>query len=185
MANKSAELQHLTGIYKNILKNARVKSIEGCRKILDPHTVDVDGKLYTTRHILISVRGCPFILDIPGSQYAIYSDVALDLHSRLKKIAIISGGYIAIEFASIFNGLKSEVYLFIRQNNLLRGFDEEVRDFVSKQMSLRRIDYHTEESPQAILKAPDGSLSLKNNKGNINGFSHIMFATGHRPDTKV
>ncbi|KAF6170727.1 hypothetical protein GIB67_015679 [Kingdonia uniflora] len=85
MANKNAELQHLTGIYKNILKNARVKSIEGRRKILDTHTVDVDvdGKLYTTRHILISVGGCPFILDIPGSQYAIDSDAALDLHSRL------------------------------------------------------------------------------------------------------
>ncbi|KAF6168306.1 hypothetical protein GIB67_018146 [Kingdonia uniflora] len=184
MANKNAELQRLTGIYKNILKNAGVKSIEGRGKILDPHTVDVDGKLYTTRHILISVGGRPFIPDIPGSQYAIDSDAALDLPSRPKKIAIIGGGYIAVEFAGIFNGLKSEVHLFIRQKNVLRGFDEEVRDFVSEQIALRGIEFHTEESPQAILKTPDGSLSLKTNKGNFNGFSHIMFATGRRPNTK-
>ncbi|KAF6150763.1 hypothetical protein GIB67_020846 [Kingdonia uniflora] len=136
MANKNAELQCLTRIYKNILKNAR---------ILNPHTIDVDEKLYNTRHILISVGGHPFIHDIPGSQYAIDSDAALDLPSRPKKIAIIGVGYIA------------------------------VRDFVYEQMSLRGIEFHTEEPPQAILKARDGSLSLKTNKGNINAFSHIIF----------
>lgn len=94
---------------------------------MDPHTVDVNGKQYTARHILISVGGRPFILDIPGKEYAIDSDAALDLPSRPDKIAIIGGGYIALEFAGIFNGLKSEVHVFIRQKKVLRGFDEEVR----------------------------------------------------------
>lgn len=61
----------------------------------------------------------------------------------------------------------------------------QVRDFLGEQMSLRGIEFHTEESPQAILKSPDGSLSLKTNKGTVGGFSHIMFATGRRPNTKV
>ncbi|PIA31505.1 hypothetical protein AQUCO_04900066v1 [Aquilegia coerulea] len=184
MANKNAELQRLTGIYKNILKNANVKLIEGRGKIVDPHTVDVDGKLYSTRHILISVGGRPFIPQIPGSEYAIDSDAALDLPSKPTKIAIVGGGYIALEFAGIFNGLKSQVHVFIRQKKVLRGFDEEVRDFVAEQMSVRGVEFHTEESPEAILKAADGSLSLKTNKGTIDGFSHIMFATGRRPNTK-
>nr|WDE17990.1 glutathione reductase 2 [Litchi chinensis] len=185
IANKNAELQRLTGIYKNILNNAGVTLIEGRGKIVDPHTVDVDGKLYSARHILISVGGRPFIPDIPGSEYAIDSDVALDLPSKPEKIAIVGGGYIALEFAGIFNGLTSEVHVFIRQKKVLRGFDEEIRDFVSEQMSLRGIEFHTEESPQAILKSADGSLSLKTNKGTVEGFSHIMFATGRRPSTKV
>lgn len=94
---------------------------------MDPHTVDVDGKRYTAKHILVSVGGRPFIPDMPGSEYAIDSDAALDLPSRPKKIAIVGGGYIAVEFAGIFNGLKSEVHVFIRQKKVLRGFDEEVR----------------------------------------------------------
>ena len=61
----------------------------------------------------------------------------------------------------------------------------QIRDFVSEQMSLRGIEFHTEESPQAILKSGDGSLSLKTNKGTVEGFSHVMFATGRKPNTKV
>jgi glutathione reductase (NADPH) len=184
IANKNAELQRLTGIYKNILKNANVKLIEGRGKIVDPHTVDVDGKLYTARNILVSVGGRPFIPDIPGKEYAIDSDAALDLPSKPEKIAIVGGGYIALEFAGIFNGLKSEVHVFIRQKKVLRGFDEEIRDFVEEHMALRGIEFHTEESPVAITKAADGSLSLKTSKGTVEGFSHIMFATGRKPNTK-
>ncbi|KAL9997217.1 putative glutathione-disulfide reductase [Helianthus debilis subsp. tardiflorus] len=184
MANKNAELHRLTGIYKNILNNAGVKLIEGRGKIVDPHTVDVDGKLYTARNILVSVGGRPFIPDIPGREYVIDSDAALDLPSRPTKIAIVGGGYIALEFAGIFNGLQSDVHVFIRQKQVLRGFDEEVRDFVAEQMSLKGIEFHTEESPQAVIKSADGSLSLKTNKGTIDGFSHVMFATGRKPNTK-
>ncbi|KAL9243026.1 hypothetical protein vseg_016966 [Gypsophila vaccaria] len=184
IANKNAELQRLTGIYKNILKNANVQLIEGRGKIVDPHTVDVDGKLYSARNILISVGGRPFIPDLPGREYAIDSDAALDLPERPKKIAIVGGGYIALEFAGIFNGLSSDVHVFIRQKQVLRGFDEEVREFVAKQMAVRGIEFHTEESPQAIVKSADGTLSLKTNKGTFDGFSHVMFATGRRPNTK-
>ncbi|XP_078436654.1 glutathione reductase [Wolffia australiana] len=184
MANKNAELHRLTGIYKNILKNANVKLIEGRGKIVGPHTIDVDGKIYSARHILISVGGRPFVPDIPGKEHAIDSDVALDLPSRPEKIAIVGGGYIAVEFAGIFNGLKSEVHVFIRQPKVLRGFDEEVRDFVTEQMLLRGIQFHSEETPEAIIKSGDGKLLLKTNKGTIDGFSHVMFATGRRPNTK-
>ncbi|KAK7270308.1 hypothetical protein RIF29_23360 [Crotalaria pallida] len=184
IANKNAELQRLTGIYKNILNNAGVKLIEGRGKIIDPHTVDVDGKLYSAKHILIAVGCRPFIPDIPGREHAIDSDAALDLPSKPEKIAIVGGGYIALEFAGIFNGLKSEVHVFIRQKKVLRGFDEEIRDFVGEQMSLRGIEFHTEESPQAIIKSADGSFSLKTNKGSAEGFSHIFFATGRKPNTK-
>lgn len=184
IANKNAELQRLTGIYKNILKNAGVTLIEGRGKIVDPHTVDVDGKRYSARHILISVGGRPYIPDIPGREHAIDSDAALDLPEMPKKIAIIGGGYIALEFAGIFNGLESDVHVFIRQKKVLRGFDEEMREFVADQMSLRGIEFHTEETPQAIVKSADGTLSLKTNRETVEGFSHIMFATGRRPNTK-
>uniref|UniRef100_R7W1N9 glutathione-disulfide reductase n=1 Tax=Aegilops tauschii TaxID=37682 RepID=R7W1N9_AEGTA len=185
IANKNTELQRLVGIYKNILKNANVDLIEGRGKVVDPHTVSVDGKLYTAKNILIAVGGRPSMPDIPGIEHVIDSDAALDLPSKPEKIAIVGGGYIALEFAGIFNGLKSDVHVFIRQPKVLRGFDEEVRDFVAEQMSLRGITFHTEHSPQAITKSNDGLLSLKTNKETIGGFSHVMFATGRKPNTKV
>ncbi|XP_027095734.2 glutathione reductase, chloroplastic [Coffea arabica] len=184
IANKNAELQRLNGIYKNILKNAGVQLIEGRGKVVDPHTVNVNGKLYSAKNILISVGGRPFIPDIPGSEFAIDSDAALDLPSKPTKIAIVGGGYIAVEFAGIFNGLSSEVHVFIRQKKVLRGFDEEIRDFVGEQMALRGIEFHSEESPQAVEKSSDGTFSLKTNKGTVDGFSHIMFATGRKPNTR-
>ncbi|CAL4937781.1 unnamed protein product [Urochloa decumbens] len=184
IANKNTELQRLVGIYKNILNNAGVTLIEGRGKIVDPHTVSVNGKLYTAKNILIGVGGRPSMLDIPGIEHAIDSDAALDLPSKPEKIAIVGGGYIALEFAGIFNGLKSEVHVFIRQKKVLRGFDEEVRDFLAEQMSLRGITFHTEQTPQAVIKSDDGLLSLKTSKETIDGFSHVMFATGRRPNTK-
>ncbi|XP_012704625.2 glutathione reductase, chloroplastic [Setaria italica] len=184
IANKNTELQRLVCIYKNILNNAGVTLIEGRGKIVDPHTVSVNGKLYTAKNILIGVGGRPSMPDIPGIEYAIDSDAALDLPSKPEKIAIVGGGYIALEFAGIFNGLKSEVHVFIRQKKVLRGFDEEVRDFVAEQMSLRGITFHTEQTPQAVTKSNDGLLSLKTNKETFGGFSHVMFATGRRPNTK-
>ncbi|KAG2554574.1 glutathione reductase, chloroplastic-like [Panicum virgatum] len=184
IANKNTELQRLVGIYKNILNNAGVTLIEGRGKIVDPHTVSVNGKLYTAKNILIGVGGRPSMPDIPGIEYAIDSDAALDLPSKPEKIAIVGGGYIALEFAGIFNGLKSDVHVFIRQKKVLRGFDEEVRDFIAEQMSLRGITFHTEQTPLAVTKSNDDLLSLKTNKETIGGFSHVMFATGRRPNTK-
>ncbi|CAM8888533.1 unnamed protein product [Rhodiola kirilowii] len=184
IANKNAELQRLVGIYKTILKNAGVTLIEGRGKIVDPHTVDVDGKLYSAKHILISVGGRPFMPNIPGIEHAIDSDSALDLPSKPTKIAIVGGGYIAVEFAGIFNGLKSETHVFIRQKQVLRGFDEEVRNFVAEQMALKGIEFHPEETPQAIIKSPNGLFTLKTNKETLEGFSHVMFATGRKPNTK-
>ncbi|CAN6293583.1 unnamed protein product [Urochloa humidicola] len=184
ITNKNSELQRLVGIQTNALKNSGVTIIEGRGKIVDPHTVSVDGKLYTAKNILIAVGGRPSKPNIPGIEHVIDSDAALDLPSRPEKIAIVGGGYIALEFAGIFNGLKSDVHVFIRQKKVLRGFDEEVRDFVAEQMSLRGVKFHIEQTPQAVTKADNGLLSLKTNKETISGFSHVMFATGRKPNTK-
>jgi glutathione reductase (NADPH) len=95
-------------------------------QIVDAHTVEVKGKKYNAKHILVSVGGRATVPDIPGKEHVITSDEALNLPERPNKICIVGGGYIALEFAGIFNGLGSEVHVFIRQPKVLRGFDEEV-----------------------------------------------------------
>ncbi|KAH7442433.1 hypothetical protein KP509_03G088200 [Ceratopteris richardii] len=184
IAQKNAELRRLLGVYKNILSSAGVTIIEGRGKIVDKHTVEVNGKKYSAKRILLAVGGRAVVPDIPGKEFAITSDEALDLPSQPKKIGIVGGGYIALEFAGIFNGLGSEVHVFIRGNKVLRGYDEEIRDFLADQMTLRGINFHFEESPLAIEKSSDGLLSLRTNKGMERSFSHILFGTGRRPNTK-
>lgn len=184
IAQKNAELRRLLGVYKNILTNAGVTLIEGRGKVVDDHTVEVNGKQYTSKYILLAVGGRAFVPDIPGKEFVITSDEALDLPSRPEKIGIIGGGYISLEFAGIFNGLGSEVHVYVRQKKILRGFDEEIRDFLANQMALKGINFHFEESPSAVEKGSDSSLSLKTNRGTEHSFSHIMFATGRRPNTK-
>lgn len=95
-------------------------------QIAGAHTVEVNGKRYTAKHILVAVGGRATVPNIPGKEHVITSDEALDLAERPKKICIIGGGYIALEFAGIFNGFGTEVHVFIRGNKALRGFDEEV-----------------------------------------------------------
>ena len=95
-------------------------------QIVDAHTVEVKGKKYRAKQILVSVGGRATVPKMPGSEYVITSDEALDLPERPNKICIVGGGYIALEFAGIFCGLGSEVHIFVRQPKVLRGFDEEV-----------------------------------------------------------
>ncbi|KAL5197017.1 hypothetical protein ABZP36_000529 [Zizania latifolia] len=124
------------------------------------------------------------MLIIPGIEHVVCYDIALDLPSKPKKIAIVGGGYIALEFAGTFNDLKGEVHVFIRQKEVLSGFDEEVIDFIAEQMSLRGITFHTEHGPLAMSKSNDGLLPLKTNKKTIAEFMYVMFAIGRRPNTK-
>src|SRR4029077_4712741 len=127
IAAKDKELDRLHGIYVNMLKNAKVEIIDGRGVVVDPHTVEVNGKTYTAENIMIAVGGWPETPKLPGIEHVISSNEALDRKKRPRGIVIVGGGYIAVEFAGIFNGLGSEVVEIIRQPELLRGFDEDVR----------------------------------------------------------
>ncbi|CAM6122559.1 unnamed protein product [Calypogeia fissa] len=182
VANKNKELQRLLGVYKNILSNNNVALIEGRGKVVDSHTVEINGKTYKTKHILIAVGGRATRPDVPGKEYAITSDEALDLPERPRKICIVGGGYIALEFAGIFNGLGSEVHVFVRQDKVLRGFDEQLSEFLGQQMASKGITFHFGESPTAVEKGEDGKLTLVTTKGEESADA-VMFATGRKPNT--
>jgi len=180
--NKNKELERLTGAYKNILSNNNVELIMGRGSIVDAHTVDVDGKHYTAKNILIATGGRAFVPDIPGSELCLTSDDALELDECPKKICIVGSGYIALEFAGIFNSFGSEVHLFYRQPLPLRGFDEEVRQFVAEQLAESGIHLHPGETPEAVEKHGEG-IKLKTSGGEFEADA-AMFATGRKPNTK-
>jgi glutathione reductase (NADPH) len=184
----SAELTRLNGIYSSLLGGAGVDLIEGRGRLVDAHTVAVGDKTYTARHILIATGGRPHVPSFPGSDLCITSDDALALPALPSKIAIIGGGYIAVEFASIFHGFGVDTHLVFRQALPLGGFDGEVRTFAMEQYADRGLAMHPSNTPTAVERAPDGSLtlSLEGADGSITkleGLSHVMAATGRRPNT--
>ena len=181
--NKNIELDRLNRIYLSILKNNNVDLKEGRGLIIDEHTVEVGGSRITTENILIAVGGWPSMPTIPGIEYAITSNEALQLPALPKSMVIVGGGYIAVEFAGIFSGLGVEVTEIIRADRILRGFDIDMRVSLSEEMGKRGIKIKSEAEVLSIKKHQDNfSLQLKNGE-NIKT-ECVMYATGRKANTE-
>ncbi|GFR45297.1 hypothetical protein Agub_g6654 [Astrephomene gubernaculifera] len=187
---KRKELQRLNNAYKNTLNNAKVTLIEGRGRLVDPHTVEVDGRRYRARNILIAVGGRASRLDIPGAELCITSDEALELQECPKKIAVLGGGYIAVEFSGIFGRLGAEVHTCYRQPLPLRGFDGEVRKFAADQYTAAGLHLHPGVTPVKVVRQDDGRLTLTVQHGGPTGHTEelrdldqVLMATGRVPNT--
>lgn len=183
IANKNEEIDRLNGIYISLLNNANVETFEAYCSIADPHTVKVGDRTVTAERILIASGAHPFIPDIPGAETGITSDEALDLLSMPKRIVIVGGGYIAVEFAGVFANLGAEVTMLVRGEELLRGFDEDLRGELSAAMRGHGVDIRTLTSPTAVVKGETGSV-VTTNTGEEIQTDLVMFATGRVPNTQ-
>jgi len=183
IAAKDRELDRLEGIYRKLLADSRVALFEERGRIVAPHTVEVGGERYTAKHILISTGGHPIVPDIPGIKHAITSNEALDLPTLPERIVIVGGGYIACEFAGIFNSLGAEVDLVIRRDKILAGFDDDIRTALMIEMEARGIRIHR----NTVVNRIDGfgdDLEVVFGDGARRGVDRVMFATGRRPNTR-
>ena len=183
IAAKDKELDRLHGIYVNMLNNAKVEIIDGRGVLVDPHTVEVNGKSYTAENILVATGGWPETPKIPGIEHVISSNEALDLKERPRRIVIVGGGYIAVEFAGIFAGFGSEVVEIIRQPELLRGFDEDLRTHLGGEMRLRGVDIRGNTQVARIDKTGTG-YTVTTTAGAKIETDCVMYATGRAPNTK-
>ncbi|MGH7060062.1 MAG: FAD-dependent oxidoreductase, partial [Stellaceae bacterium] len=154
IAAKDQEIGRLSQIYVNMLKNSGVEMIAGRGVLVDPHTVEVAGRHYTAENILIATGGHPTVPDIPGIEHVISSNEALDLPALPRKIVIVGGGYIAVEFAGIFRGFGSEVVEIIRREELLYGFDDDLRVALAVEMRNRGVEIHTRTQITRVEKDP-------------------------------
>ncbi|KAK9287758.1 hypothetical protein L1049_016198 [Liquidambar formosana] len=185
---KTEEITRLNGIYKRMLSNAGVKMFEGEGKIVGPNEVEVtqlDGtKLcFSAKHILIATGSRAQIPDIPGKELGITSDEALSLDELPKNAVVLGGGYIAVEFASIWRGFGSTVDLFFRKELPLRGFDDEMRAVVARNMEGRGINLHPRTNLSELRKTEHG-IKVITDHGEELMADVVLFATGRAPNTK-
>jgi len=181
IANKDREIQRLNGIYRSILVDSGVTLLQAHARLVDAHTVEVEGKQYTAEHILIATGGWPHVPAIPGREHAITSNEAFYLESLPRRVLVVGGGYIAVEFASIFHGCGADTKLLYRGELFLRGFDGSLRDHLKDEMIKKGVDLQFNADIVHIDKQTDGSLLATLEDGRTLEADCIFYATGRRP----
>ena len=184
IANKNTEIKRLNDIYKHLLEDASVEIITGKATIKDPHTISISNKEITAERILIATGSWPYVPSIPGSEHIISSNDAFFLESLPQSIIITGGGYIAIEFAGIFNGMGVDTTLIYRGPIFMRGFDLEIRRLLAEEMLKKGIKLVFDNNIQKIKKEGNNYISHLADHTQLTT-QLIMFATGRLPNTDV
>ncbi|MDP5071664.1 MAG: glutathione-disulfide reductase [Congregibacter sp.] len=178
--NKKSEIARLNAIYRNMLDGANATLIDGRARIVDANTVAVGKRHYTARKILIATGGWPYKPDFPGNELAVTSNEVFDLDKFPKRLLIIGGGYIAVEFAGIFNGLGSRVTQLYRGPLFLRGFDSDIRAHAAQEISKTGVDLRFETNIVSA-KRVSGSIQCELTDGSTVQVDAILCAVGRRP----
>ena len=181
IANKDREIARLNGVYRRILETSRVRIVEARAVLRDAHTIEVGGETVTAENILIATGGRPQILPVPGSEHAIVSDDAFYLPERPDRVVIVGGGYIAVEFAGIFEGYGSRVTQLYRGPLFMRGFDMDLRTHLAEEMTRRGVDIRWRAEIVRIDKTAD-ALSVGLDTGETLEVDQVMLAVGRTPN---
>jgi len=179
--NKTREIERLNGIYEGLLRDAGVEHFEGRASIVDAHTVDIAGQRHTADNILVATGGWPTIPEIPGAEWAVTSNELFFLDELPRKLIVVGGGYIAVEFACIFDGLGVDVVQLYRGPLFLRGFDGDVRTHLAEQIGVRGVDLRFETNVVSIEKQGQGIVASLTDGSTLEA-DLILFATGRHPN---
>jgi glutathione reductase (NADPH) len=182
IANKDKEIDRLNGIYKKLLAESGVALTEARAALLDPHTLEIAGKRVTADTVLISTGAAPVLPSEPGAELGITSNEAFHLRELPRRIVIAGGGYIACEFAGIFNGMGAKVTQLYRSEQILRGFDDDVRDTLAVEMRKKGIDIRVKTIIRQTVKTA-GGLSLALSDDTTLEVDCVMYAIGRSPNT--
>lgn len=185
--NKKGEIKRLNGIYQRLLENAGVTLCNARAKVDGAHSLtlfsDQGEQHITAEKILVATGGWPWVPDFPGAEHVVDSNQVFDLESFPERFLVLGGGYIAVEFASIFNGLGSETHLIYRRDLFLRGFDDEVREFTRDEMERKGTHLHFNTHISRIDKGSNG-YRVTFTDGKTLEVNAVLSATGRRANVE-
>jgi glutathione reductase (NADPH) len=180
--NRAREITRLNGIYAKLLSDAGAAVLAERAQLVGTNKVEVGGRVYTAANILVATGGRPVVPAFPGAELAITSNEIFDLPAFPNRLVVVGGGYIACEFASIFRGLGAQVTQLYRGEQVLRGFDADVRHFVAAEMQKKGVDLRTGSDVERIEPSA-GALQLHLRDGSVLAADSVLCATGRKPNT--
>lgn len=178
--NKKQEISRLNAIYRNLLDGVDADLINGRARILDAHTVTVGDQQFSADKILIATGGWPRLDNKPGSEHGVTSNEIFDLGEFPNRIIVAGGGYIAVEFAGIFNGLGSQVTQLYRGPLFLRGFDDDIRQHAAAEIPKSGVDLRFNTTIESIVKTAGGLLATLSD-GSTLETDQVLYAIGREP----
>ena len=183
--NKDKEIDRLNGIYEKLLANAGVEILHGTGSIVDANTVQLGDQQLKADKILVATGGTPFFPDVPGIEHAISSNEVFHLEQQPKSAIVVGGGYIAVEFAGIFNGIGTETTLLYRGDQILRGFDNDIRNHLSAEIAKKGVDLCLETNIEKIELNSDGAKVVTLTDGSVKTVDCVLYATGRKPNVEA
>lgn len=182
---RAAEVDRLRGVYEDNLRKAHVRILRGWASFLGADAVEVEGQVLRARHIVIAAGAQPVVPDLPGKEWGVTSDAMFDLAEFPRRLAVVGGGYIACEMASIFRGLGAQVTLLQRGRQLLNGFDTEVAQHLARELERQGIRIEREAETTALDHEASGlrHVHWKDAQGRAQVLEAdvVLLATGRRP----
>lgn len=179
---KDREIQRLNRIYRELLERAGVLLLTGRARLIDPHTVEVGGRRHTAERILIATGGTPIMPEIPGKEHARDSNAVFEIDRLPKRVMVVGAGYIALELGSVFVALGADVTLVHRGEEILRGFDHDLRYHLHDELEAKGMRILLETEVRALRTAGAG-LEAELSNGEVIATDFPMFAIGRRPNT--
>ena len=172
-------IEGITTWYSGHLKSLDIDYIEGFGQLIDNNTVSVNDQQVTANHIVLSPGSAPFVPNVEGAEFGITSDGFFKLNDLPKKVAIVGGGFIAVELAGVLNALGSDVTIIIRSDNLLNGFDAMIIDVLTKEYQKQGISIVTNTNISKL----DSEGGIHCNNETLKGFDEVIWAMGRSPMT--
>ncbi len=181
--NKNTEISRLNQIYRDLLDKAGVTVFDGRAVIVDPHTVAINDRKFSCRYILIATGGTPYVPQFPGREHVLTSNDMFYLEALPKRLVIVGGGYIAVEFAGIMQGLGVQTHLLYRGPLFLKQFDQDLRELLAEEMQGQGIDLRF-NCDVARVEKTGSALRIVTEDGQEIDVDGVLYATGRRPNTR-
>ena len=186
-ANRKREISRLNGVYLNLLTGSGVRVMNAHARLSGAHEVQVDGTSWSAKNIVIATGGTPHVPELPGAELVVTSNAMFDLEPFPKRLLVVGGGYIACEFASIFNGLGSRVTQLYRGERILRGFDTDVRHFLAAELRKTGVDLRLGADVAGVAQTPGGIEVIVVGDGpeaKLLTVDVVLYATGRVPNVR-
>jgi len=177
-------IRNINNYWDGYVDDSGIERIAGRARFIDSYTVEVGGKHYSADHIVIATGGQPMVPPVPGAELGITSDGFFQLQQQPKKVAIVGGGYIAVELGGVLRALGSQVSLFALEDRIMERFDSMISDLLSREMQAQGIELNTGFQVAALQQDTDG-LTVKDRQGaSQSGFDTVIWAVGRAPNTR-